>query len=335
MGLALAAWPAARADAPPWLDARGELSVTSTVQRTATDALPSPSVANPLTLALRLDATAKLGERAALVAVLAPSAAAGRPDAPAGEPLVSVGLQDAYLRLTPNRNVELAVGAQRWPLGELRLAPTLRLEPVDRFGTERGLSGARLTAYQHPWRLRVGAISPLDDDLRPTGWGGVASLRWDVASWTFEATAFAGERSGAGTSTSGTIDRVVLNGDAWLLSDPWEVRGGLGASGYIGGVLVTGEAAWAPADGALNGDARPAVRLSAQASLDRDLALDVIAGIAWPHDPGTLDARTMALDATAVLTIDQADAVLSLAPTIRHGLGTTSLGVSLTVRTFF
>lgn len=335
LGLALTAWPTARADAPAWLAARGELSMTSTVQRTAADALPNPSVANPLTLALRLDATARLGERAALVAVLAPSVAAGRPDAPADEPLVSIGMQDAYLRLTPNRDVEIAVGAQRWPLGELRLAPTLRLEPVDRFGTVRGLSGARLTAYLHPWRLRVGAVSPLDDDLRPTGWGGVASLRWDVATWTFEATAFAGERTGGGASTSGTIDRVVLNGDAWLLSDPWEVRGGLGASGYVGEVLVTAEAAWAPADGALNGDARPAVRLSAQASLARDLALDVIAGIAWPDDPATPDARAMVLDATAVLIVDQADAVLSLAPTMRHGLGTTSLGVSLTLRTFF
>lgn len=335
LGLCLAAWPVARAGAPSWFDARGELSVTSAVQRTAVDGLPGPSVAVPLTLALRLDATASLGERAALVAALAPAFAAGVPDAPANEPLVSLGLQDAFLRLTPSRDVEIAVGAQRWPLGELRLAPTLRLEPVDRFGTPRGLAGARLTAYLHPWRLRVGATAPLGDDLRPAGWGGVASLRWDVATWTLEATAFAAARNGGGLSASGTIGRLVLTGDAWLLGDPWEARGGLGASGYLGDVLLTGEAAWSSPEGALDGEARPSVRLSAQATLARDLALDVVAGIAWPHDPATPGARATVMDATAAFTVDRPDAVLALAPTLRHGLGVTSLGVSLSLRAFF
>lgn len=331
----LAVAPRAHAQAPTWLDLRGELSVTGTVQRVVVDALPGATVARPLTLALRLDAEAALAESAQLVAVLTPTIAFGRPDAPPVEPLASPGLEDAYLRLSPRRELELTVGVQRWPVGELRLAPTLRLEPVDRFGTVRGLAGGRLTAYLHPWRVRVGVIAPLDDELRPTSWGGAASLRWDVASWTLEGSAVAGERIGGGLSASGTVDRIVLTGDAWLLTDPWELRGGLGASGYLADVLVTTEAAWAPADGALDGDARPALRLSLQASLDRDVALDVAAGVAWPEDPAAPGTRDPVVDATALLSFDRADAVLALAPTVRYGAGTTSLGASLILRTFF
>ena len=320
---------------PAWLEARGELSVTAAVQRVTVEGLPDATVARPLTLTARLDAAAALGERAELVAVLAPSIAFGRPDAPPDEPLASLGLQDVYLRLAPTREVEVGLGVQRWPLGELRLAPTLRLEPQDRFGSARGLAGARVTAYLHPWRLRLGAAAALDDELRATTWGGVASLRWDVAAWTLEASALALDRIGGGLSASGTVDRLVLTGDAWLLEGPWEVRGGLGASGYLGDVLLTAEAAWAPEGGTLTGAPRPTVRLSAQASPARDLALDVVAGVAWPEDPATPGQRTLTWDASAALSFDRPDAVLSLAPTLRGGLGTTALGASLTLRTFF
>lgn len=320
---------------PAWLELRGELSVTGTLQRLALEGVPDASVARPLTLAARVDATAALPTDVELVAVLAPAIAFGRPDAPPDAPVASFGLQDAYLRLAPTRELEVGLGVQRWPLGELRLAPTLRLEPLDRFGTARGLAGARLTAYLHPWRLRLGAAAPLDDDLRATTWGGVASLRWDVAAWTLEASALALDRIGGGLSASGTADRLVLTGDVWLLEGPWEVRGGLGASGYVGDVLVTVEAAWAPEGGSLTGEPRPTVRLSGQASPARDLALDLVAGAAWPEDPATPGRRPLTWDASAVLSFDRPDAVLSLAPTVRGGLGTTALGASLTLRTFF
>jgi hypothetical protein len=320
---------------PAWLELRGEASVSGAVQRLAVEGLPDATVARPLTLAARLDATATLADDAELVALLAPAIAFGRPDGPSDAPLASPGLQDAYLRLAPTREVEVGVGVQRWPLGELRLAPTLRLEPLDRFGTARGLLGARLTAYLHPWRVRVGAAAPLDDDLRPTSWGGVASLRWDVASWTLEASALALDRIGGGLSASGTVDRLVLTGDVWLLEGPWEVRGGVGASGYLGDLLVTAEAAWAPEGGALTGAPRPTVRVSGQTTLARDVALDLVAGAAWPEDPATPGARRPTWDAGAVLSFDRPDAVLSLAPTLRGGGGTTALGASLTLRTFF
>jgi hypothetical protein len=320
---------------PSWLELRGEASVTAAVQRTALEGVLDATVARPLTLAARLDATATLAEQAELVAVLAPAIAFGRPDAPPDEPLASLGLQDAYLRLAPTRELEVGLGVQRWPLGELRLAPTLRLERQDRFGAARGLAGARLTAYLHPWRLRLGVATPLDEELRAAGWGGVASLRWDVAAWTLEASALALDRIGGGLSASGTVDRLVVTGDLWLLEGPWEVRGGLGGSGYVGDVLVTVEAAWAPEGGALAGAPRPSVRLSAQASPVRDVALDVVAGAAWPEDPAKPDRRTLVWDAGAVLSFDRPDAVLSLAPTLRGGLGATTLGASLTLRTFF
>lgn len=331
----LASTPLARAEAPAWLDVRGDLALTGTVQRTAAEALPQARVDRPLTLSLRLDARAALGDRAALVAVLAPTAAFGRPDTPAGEPLATIGLQDAYLALTPRRDLELTIGAQRWPLGELRLAPTLRLEPTDRFGVARGLAGARATVYLHPWRLRVGATAPLDDDLRPGDLGGVASLRWDVASWTLEASAFATARPGGGLSASGTVDPIVLTGDVWLLGDPFEARGGVGASGYVGDVLVTGEAAWTPEGGALTGEPRPVVRLSGQATPVRDVALDLTVGVAWPEDAAEPERRTTVVDARAVLSFDRPEAVLSVAPTVRHGAGVTTVGASLTLRTFF
>lgn len=333
----LCATGAALAQGGPDLDLRGELSLIGGAIRIDADALPEPTAFRPLSATLRLDATLDVGSGVALRSVIAPSIAFGRPGTAPDEVEVSLGLESAYVRYdVPFAPVETSVGIRRWTVGETRLQPVVRLERVDAFGTPQGLLGARAVAYLHPWRLGAGVLAPLDDDLRPTTVGGAAAARWDVANWTFEGHAFLLDRAGGGLTASGTVGDQVVYGEAWLLGDPWEVRGGAGLTSYLfGDVLVTVEGAWAPPSGALDASPRPAVRASAQASPSRDVGLDASAGLAWPEDPARPDRRLATWDATVALSLDGRSGVLTLAPTLRRDPGSTTFGATLTMRTFF
>lgn len=334
--LAILAAGAAKAQSGPDLDLRGELALTGGAIRLDADALPEPTTARPLSATLRLDATLDVGSGVALRAVIAPSVAFGRPGMAPDEVVASPGLEAAYARVDlPFVQVEASAGIRRWTIGETRLQPVVRLDGVDTFGTPRGLLGARTVAYLHPWRLGAALLAPLDDDLRPTAWGGAAAARWDVANWTFEGHAFLLDRAGGGLTASGTVGDHVVYGEGWLLGDPWELRGGGGATSYLADVLVTVEGAWAPASGALDGTPRPSVRASAQASPSRDVALDASGGVAWPEDPARPGERIASWDARLALSLDGRSGVLTLTPSLQHGFGATTLGATLTFRTFF
>lgn len=315
---------------------RGDLTLVGGVVVVDDERLPSLATSQPTSLALRLDATVAVAPSVELRAVVAPTVGVGRPGDPIDAVASSLGVQDLYLRFDVDRsNLETSFGFRRWPVGELRLEPAIRLGQVDGFGTQLGWLGGQATVFAHPWRVRLGVGAPVDATLKPSDVGAVAAVRWDVATWTLEAHAFHMGRSGGGLTASGTVGNQVVYGDAWLLAEPLELRGGAGIAGYVGDLLVTAEGAWAAAGGALDSDARPSLRLALQAAPTRDLSIDASAGVAWPDDPRAPGSRTPIGDAAISLSLSTSDAVLSLTPNARVGGGSSVLGTTLTLRTFF
>lgn len=307
----------------------GEVGVDTGVQRFATDLGSQTRV--PLRIRARLELDVPLTSDVALESVALPALGAGLGE---DDPLLRHGLQEALLRVRL-RDLDVTAGLERWPLGEMRLAPLVALDARMEGGEPRGLLGARVTAFLHPWRVRLGLATPTGDDLLPDRWGGVASVRLDAGAATVEAHAFATERPGVGLTASGTAGAYVVFGEAWLLADPWDVRGGVGASGYAGDLLWTVETAWAPEDGALRRPARPAVRVNGSVPVGRDGSLEVGAGAALPTSTGTTSGRAVVLDGAVAWTIDRPEATLTVRPTVRHGNGVTAAGATLSLTSYF
>ncbi len=324
---ALAARPAVAQPAPASL--HGEVGVDTGFQRIATEL--GSQVRVPLRIRARLELEVPLASDVTLQAVALPALGAGLGE---DDPLLRHGLQEALLRVRVG-DLDVSAGLERWPLGEMRLAPVVALDARMEGGEPRGLLGARVTAFLHPWRVRLGVAAPTRDDLVPGRWGGVASVRLDADAATVEAHAFATERPGVGLTASGTVSSLVLFGEAWLLADPWDGRGGVGGSGYAGDVLWTVEGAWAPEDGALRRSARPAVRASGSVPVGRDGSLEVGVGAAWPSSARAADTRAVVLDAAVAWTIDRPEATATVRPTVRHGDGVTAAGATLSITSYF
>jgi len=250
------------------------------------------------------------------------------------DPLLRHGLQEALLRVRL-RDLDVTAGLERWPLGEMRLTPIVALEGRMEGGEPRGLLGARVTAFLHPWRIRLGVATPTGDDLLPDRWGGVASVRLDAGAATVEAHAFTTERRGVGLTVSGSAGACVVFGEAWLLAGPWDGRGGGGVSGYAGDLLWTIEGAWAPEDGSLTHPARPAVRASGSVPVGHDGSLEVGVGAAWPTSVREPKGRAVVLDGAVAWTVDRPEATVTVRPTVRHGNGVTAAGATLSLTSYF
>jgi len=313
--------------APPSL--HGEVGVDTGVQHVATELGARTRV--PLRIRARLELDAPLTSNVTLEAVALPALGAGLDE---DDPLLRHGLQEALLRVRL-RDLDLTAGLERWPLGELRLAPAVTLDARMEGGEPRGLLGARATVFLHPWRARVGLATPTGDDLLPDRWGGVVSVRLDAGAATVEAHAFATERPGAGLTVSATAGAYVVFGEAWLLVDPWDGRGGVGVSGYAGDLLWTVEGSWAPEDGALRRSARPALRASGSVPVGRDGSLEIGVGAALPASSRVPSERAVVVDGAATYTIDRPDATLTVRPTVRHGNGVTAAGATLSLTSYF
>lgn len=324
--------------APPRLQA--EVRVVTGVQVASGPAGTGYTV--PLALQARLDLDWSVNERLEFHAVATPTVAVGLPGGPPDRPQLSAGVEEAYLR-SPSSSLDLDAGVVRWQVAEMRLTPLLRFGGQDRLGTPRGLLGVRATVFAHPWRVRLAAASPLDNELRPSGLGALVAARVEVGSWTLEAHGFAFDRRGGGLTASGTVGRQVVYAEAWLLTEPWEGRGGVGLSGYQGDWLWTGEAAWGPADGTLEGthetpsavSARPSLRLSASRQLGRDATSEAVVGVAWPGSSTDPNLRVPAFDVAATLTLDRPEAVLTVRPWWQQREGIGAFGAVATVSTFF
>lgn len=325
--LLAAATPAAAQPGP--LHVRGEVGVDAGVAATWISGVRDTRV--PLTVRGRVEAELPLGGDLRLRGLASPAIAVGTEG---DDPELVPGVQEALVAWR-GRRVDLSAGLERWPLGELRLAPALRLDDRLATGEPRGLLGARATAYLHPWRLRVGLAAPTGDDLVPDRVGAAAAARLDVAQVTLEAHAFSTERAGGGLTVSGTAGELVAYGEAWLLAEPWTARGGAGLTGYLGDLLWTAELAWAPPDGGLRAAARPALRLSGRDAVGRDGSLEAGAGLAFPISRTDPERRVALLDAYLVWTVDRPDATLTLRPSAAHGDGVTRLGATLSLTSYF
>lgn len=324
--LLLSAWAAAQ---PAPASLHGEVGVDTGVQRVATELGVQTRV--PLRIRARLELDVPLTSDVTLEAIALPALGAG---SGGDDPLLRHGLQEALLRVRL-RDLDVTAGLERWPLGEMRLAPVVALDVRMEGGEPRGLLGARLTAFLHPWRARLGLAAPTGDDLLPDRWGGVASVRLDAGAATVEAHAFVTERPGVGLTASGSAGDHVVFGEAWLLAEPWDVRGGVGASGYAGDLLWTVEGTWAPEDGALKRPARPAVRAGGSVPVGRDGSLELGVGAAWPTSAAATSGRAVVLDGAVAWTIDRPEATLTVRPTVRHGNGVTAAGATLSLTSYF
>lgn len=196
------------------------------------------AVAPGLSLRAQLDASADLADFSVQLR-LEPRLELRGPDA--ANARFAPGLSEAYA-LWRSGNLDLSAGLERLPLETARLSVPYRLEPLDALGRRQGLLGVRATLYLDDWRLRPALLYRLQDARA----GSSLSLRRSFASFELEGHLSYLARFGLGLTGSGLLGDTVLYGEAWLLTGPWEGRGALGASGYLGEALWTAELAYAP-----------------------------------------------------------------------------------------
>ncbi len=306
---------------------------------------------------LAADATARLafGVRVAdAVTLHAEATPTVRRDAATDGVSVRHGLQEAYVALDVDA-WRVRAGLHRWALGELRLAPAVTLDAPLASGAPRGAWGVQVRGYAGDARIRTGVRWPVgrDDDLSPrteAGPGGGVSVRIDgdaTVELHLLRTPLAGDASGgarlaAGGSASATVGGQVVYGEAWALSDPVALRGGVGASGYAGDWLWTTEAHLAPpgggvtrqrdVDGAAVDGTRPALRTSASRAIGARGSLEAAAGVAWPDVAGE---RAAHWDAGATWTRPSGDADLVLDAGVAGGPAGRTLRTGVALRTAF
>jgi hypothetical protein len=155
------------------------------------------------------------------------------------------GLTEAYA-LYRSGEFDIEAGVERLPLEVARLSLPYALEPVDALGRRRGVPGVRLSWNPEATRLRI-AILALEGGLVPS-----LSARREFGDFEIEAHALV--RAGRATlalTGSGTLEGLVLYGEAWAITGPLEWRYALGLSGALGDALWTLEGGYtSPAPGA-------------------------------------------------------------------------------------
>lgn len=154
--------------------------------------------------------------------------------------LVEPGLTEAFA-LYRFGNLDLSAGLERLPLQTARLSVPFRVEPVGKLGQPLGLLGVRANVYLTDWRVRPALLYRVQDDRL----GGVLSVRREFASFDLEAHVLYLDGFTFSVGGSGLIGDIVVYGEAWLLTNPWDGRGALGLSGFAGDLLWTLEAAYA------------------------------------------------------------------------------------------
>ncbi len=153
---------------------------------------------------------------------------------------IDPGLTEAFALYRLN-NIDFSAGLERLPFQTARLSVPFRLEPVNRLGQPLGLLGVRANVYLEDWRVRPALLYRTQDDRL----GGVLSVRREFDAFDLEAHVLYLDGFAAGLGGSGLVGNVVVYGEAWLLADPWDLRGALGASGFAGDLLWTAELAYA------------------------------------------------------------------------------------------
>ena len=318
LALAVAACAVALAQ----VDLRGEIEL-------ATDAAASGArrAQAGWTIAARLAVDVDLAP-ASVHLVLDPSVRFGA--TVAGEP----GLTEAFA-LATLRDADVSVGLERLPLETARLSVPYGVESVDRRGIRRGVWGARADYYQDGRRWRAAVfLDPRSERLAP-----LVGVRANFGSFELEARAlFPGELV-VGLGGSGLVGDLVVYGEAWLLTDPWEARAALGVTGSLrdGGWTIEG-GYLAPAGGLHVADLagvpppvpRPALNAQLAWALDAfgDRSLTLGAGAAF--DPDAVRTR---LSAGYGASADDRAVNVSLVAAL--GPEPAALNLNLSVRHFF
>lgn len=131
-------------------------------------------------------------------------------------------------------DLDISVGFERIPLETARLSVPYSLEAVSPLGQRQGKLGARLTWNPENTRLRLAFLE------NPDGWFGLASFRREFTGFELEAYLLAPSgRVVLGIGGSGTVQGLVVYGEAWGLFSPTEWRYALGLSGSLGDGLWT------------------------------------------------------------------------------------------------
>lgn len=213
------------------------------------------------------------------------------------------GLTEAYV-LTSQGDFDLSAGLERLPLETARLSIPFGVERTDARGVRQGVPGARVSYYLEEWRLR-GAVFYQDalDTVTP-----LVSARRSFGNFELEAQAIYPQEVVVGFGGSSLVAELVLYGEAWLLTNPFEGRGALGLSGNLDAAAWTLEAAYLPpGEGNLKNDAEAEVGAQ-QADAGQTDPLEprpaLLGQLAWPlGDAGDMSVSlfgSMFLDPDAV-----------------------------------
>ncbi len=319
--LILAAGSAALAQ----VDLRGDVAFSADARMT--DAAPA---AVGWTVAAHLDAAYDI-DGVSLRVVLDPSVRVA--STVTWEP----GLTEAFALGTIGAT-DVSGGIERLPLETARLGVPFGVEAIDAQGVRRGVPGVRVAHYRGDWRWRAAVfLDPRSDRVTP-----LFSARRTFEGFDVEAHALFPGEAIFGVGGTGVVGRLVVYGEAWLLSEPLEARAVAGATGtwsdggwtievgYLppgGGLVVTVDAGAVPTP-----PSRPTVTGQGSWALDaygdRSLAVTVSAD----HD---VDANGFNGRMTAVYAVTSGDTsfVTRFGGAVGSDGTTASLGLS--VRRFF
>lgn len=197
--------------------------------------------------------------------VLEPQAQAGLAGG-SGDPSGSIGVTEGFVGYRTS-SMDISAGRLSLPIETARLTVPYTLMPPDEAGRKTGRDGLRADFYWGSSRAWGALVNDGDH------WMPVASLRHhflgaNVFSGWEAAAHLVGRDEGvaAGLGWSGLVGSTVVYGESWKVPGEGELRYALGASGYLGDALWTGEVARAPlvpggSPGALGTD--PSVFLAA------------------------------------------------------------------------
>ncbi|WMT57152.1 hypothetical protein [Truepera radiovictrix] len=278
------------------------------------------------TLTLALDPSVRVGRAAAF-------GAAAFDAGTFGGVAFDAGLTEAYA-LVRRGEVDLSAGLERLPLEVARLSAPFSVEARNARGLPRGVLGVRAAWYPQAfgasWRVRGALLYPATHGAAFSAPTPLLGVRGSFGGFELEATALYPSAHGTsslvvGLGGSGLFGATVLYGEAWLLTQPLEARGALGASGYLGARLWTLEAAYA----APPPSTAPAPQLAGQLTLLQREA-DALTGTVR-----LLVADTPELQPALTYSALSGDEELTLSAGGSWGERVRALNVSVGVRSFF
>ena len=305
------------------LSYRGEVELASDITLTSSGDVLSPTFGLNLRTHLELDySLAPLDFRVVLDPTL--RIAGTSTDTSFIEP----GLTEAYA-LYRLEAIDISAGLERLPLEKSRLSVPYRLEPLGKTGQPLGLLGVRASIFLDSWRIRPAFIYRSQDEQL----GGVLSVRRDFRNFDLEGQLVYLNSLAAGLGGSGLLGEVIIYGEAWLLTDPLNIRTALGLSGFWGDLLWTLEAAYAP--NPLGGkDAYPQLLFQGSLPQGESGSWELSGGVGLV-DSVFVDSSTFLANASLSYTFSETDYSLRVGPSFSYTELATLYGFRLSITSYF